>query len=258
MSQIYLLYPQMYPKGFMYLWSATSPRCSKASIPDLNHSVPICYSSTLSPFLVTNGGCTAWAFLLPCHGHFYFCSLTLCTQRKKALSLWTEANPPFYALELILCLCYVSLFGWWFILSCILIFSLIYLSSTVYQYTESISPLVREKIRSEGIFPLLKNSNLLSVTSKRLLQTVFSTSLPIFLFSRLCYAFSLSCSTRAALENDLLFANFKWLSSVLSSLIPLQLWMLWKCLLETTTSFGTTDSSFPCFPSSSDFFSYLK
>lgn len=171
--------------------------------------------------------------------------------------LWTEANPPLYALELILCICYVSLFGWWFILSCILIFSLIYLSSTIYQYTEAHFSSCESENKIRGVFPLLKNSNLLSGISKLLLQTGFSTSMPIFLFNLLCYAFSLSYSTRTALENDLLFAHLKRLSSVL-------IWFLgssgccWNAFLKLPLPLAPRIVVSLVFPPSLILFSYLK
>lgn len=117
--QTYLLSPQMHTKGYstsLHIPLVNYLSMPKASVPDLNapFQLPILVLSAK----VLAWGCAAWTHLLPRHGLFYFCRITLCPFREKVLCLWTEANLPSCARELTPGISSGSLFGWWAILSC--------------------------------------------------------------------------------------------------------------------------------------------
>lgn len=151
---------------FIYLWSATS-HMSKASIPNFNHSLPTCYSSTVE-FLASFFSEVEAVQQGPSCCHIMDSSISvvlLSTLWEKALCLCTEANLPSCALELIRCISYVSLFGWWFILSCPLNFlSHLPLLRSI-NALKSISLPVRGKIRSERVFSIFFSPQPLSFLS---------------------------------------------------------------------------------------------
>lgn len=141
---------------FIDLWSATF-HVSKASIPNFNHSLPTCCSSAHSQsadfFLLRNGACTACTAC--CHiMDFYISVVPLSTLWESALCLWTEANLPPCALELISWVSYVSFIGWWFILLCPLNFLSHLLLLQFMDTLKSVSFSERGKIRLERVFSI--------------------------------------------------------------------------------------------------------